>query len=97
MGRFKNALMAFMVGFGHLIIFIASFLNRKAFWNITKLDIVCGAISVLALILCLITGQLTVAVIFSILADLIGLYAVLSIYYQEQHAPTYTVGRCGGC
>ena len=36
------ALMTFMVGFGPLIIFISSFVNRKAYWKITKLDIVCG-------------------------------------------------------
>ena len=79
------ALMTFMVGFGPLIIFLASFVNRKAFWKITKLDIVCGLISVLALVLWLITGQGIVAIIFSILADFVaGVPTLVKAFYEPE-------------
>jgi len=40
------SIMTFMVGFGPLTIFIASFFDKKAYWKISKLDIVCGLLSV---------------------------------------------------
>lgn len=89
------ALMTFMVGFGPLIIFLASFVNRKAFWNITKLDMVCGSISVLALILWLITGQGTVAIIFSILADLLAGVPTLVKAFNEPETEHHSVFRNG--
>ncbi len=63
------ALMTFMVGFNPLIIVIASFLNKKSVWKLSKLDIACGALSVLGLILWLVTGVGNVAILFSILSD----------------------------
>lgn len=64
------ALMTFMVGFGPLIVFLASFVNRKAYWNITKLDVLCGSLALLALILWAATGTGNIAITLSILADL---------------------------
>lgn len=89
------ALMTFMVGFGPLLIFLASFVNRKAFWGVTKLDIVCGIISVLALIFWLITGQGMVAIIFSILADLIAGIPTLVKAFNEPETEHHGVFRNG--
>jgi hypothetical protein len=47
----------------------ASFANKKAYWAITKFDIACGVLSVVALILLLITGNGLLALILSIVAD----------------------------
>jgi len=80
-----SALMTFMVGFGPLMIFVASFVNRKAYWKITRLDIVCGILSLMALILWLITGQGFVAIFFAILADLLaGIPTVIKAYKEPQ-------------
>jgi hypothetical protein len=38
-----QALMTFIVGFLPLTIFIASFVNKKAVWNLTGFDLICGA------------------------------------------------------
>src|SRR5690349_2047349 len=46
-----QSLMTFMVGFTPLLIFIAAFFNKKAYWKISKLDIICGALSILGLLL----------------------------------------------
>jgi hypothetical protein len=67
-----RSLMTFMVGFGPLIVFASSFVNRKSYWKITRLDIVCGVLSVLALVLWRITGTGNVAILLSILADLLA-------------------------
>ena len=89
------ALMTFMVGFGPLIIFLASFVNRKAFWKITRLDIVCGLVSILALILWLLTGKGTVAIIFSILADLIAGIPTLVKAFNDPESEHHSVFRNG--
>jgi hypothetical protein len=46
-----QSLLTFMVGFNPLLIFLASFVNKKAYWKITKLDLTCGALSILGLVL----------------------------------------------
>jgi len=89
------ALMTFMVGFGPLVIFLSSFVNRKAYWKITKLDVVCGSISLLALILWLITGQGVVAIVFSILADLIAGVPTLVKAFNEPETEHHSVFRNG--
>ena len=89
------ALMTFMVGFGPLLIFIASFVNRKAYWKITKLDIVCGAISLLALVLWLVTGKGLLAITFSILADLIAGVPTLVKAFNEPETEHHSVFRNG--
>lgn len=71
------ALMTFMVGFGPLLIFIASFVNKKSVFKLTKFDIVCGALSLLGLIGWMITRTGDVAIFFSIVAD--GLAALPTV------------------
>lgn len=76
-------LMTFMVGFGPMLVLIASFINEKSYWKISKLDYICGALSVLAVILWLITGKGIVAIAFSILADLIASVPTLIKSYKD--------------
>lgn len=85
-----SSLMTFMVGFGPLLVFLSSFVNKKAYWDITKLDIGCGVISVLALILWKVTSTGNIAIVFSILADVLaGLPTVIKSYKEpETERPT---------
>ncbi len=85
------SLMTFMVGFGPLLIFLSSFVNRKAFWQISKLDIICGTIAVLALILWLVTGSGFIAILFSIIADLIAGIPTLIKAYNVPETENYSV------
>lgn len=89
------SLMTFMVGFGPLLIFAASFVNRKAYWKITRLDIICGAISVLALVLWLATGTGLIAIIFSIIADLVAAVPTLIKSFKEPETEHPSVFRNG--
>src|SRR5436305_1374310 len=72
-----QALMTFIVGFLPLTIFIASFVNKKAVWNLTGFDLMCGALSIIGLVLWYITKSGNIAIIFSILAD--GLAALPTV------------------
>lgn len=71
------AFMTFIVGFSPLLVFIASFVNKKSEWKIGKFDIFCGALSVLGLVLWQITQIGNLAIFFGIMAD--GLAAVPTI------------------
>lgn len=81
-----QSLMTFSVGFFPLAIFIASFFNKKAEWKITNFDLICGAFSVIGLILWLVTKIGNIAIIFSILAD--GLAALPTVIKSYKYPET---------
>jgi len=64
-----SALMTFVAGFGPLVIFILSFVTRKSYWKISKLDMVCGVLSIIALLLWALTRVGNVAILLSVIAD----------------------------
>ncbi|MBI3619990.1 hypothetical protein HY214_02490 [Candidatus Roizmanbacteria bacterium] len=66
------SLATFMVGFGPLLIFLASFVNKKSYWKISTFDKWCGALSVVGLVLWYITKVGNIAIAFSIFADLMA-------------------------
>jgi hypothetical protein len=81
-----TALATFVVGFVPLIIFVASFVNKEAKWEIGKLDIICGILSVAGLILWLVTKVGNIAIFFSIMAD--GLAAIPTIVKSYRYPET---------
>ncbi len=90
-----QSLVTFIVGFVPLVIFIASFINKKATWEITKLDIICGILSLLGLGLWMFTQVGNIAIFFSIVAD--GLAAIPTIiksykHPQSESATVYSLG-----
>ncbi len=66
------ALPVFMAGFGPILVFIASFLNKGAYWGIERFDYICGAISLLALVAWYLTKDPSIAIILAILSDLLA-------------------------
>lgn len=81
-----EALMTFTSGFLPLTVFLASFVNKKAEWKITRFDLICGFLSVVGLVLWLITKVGNVAIFFSIVAD--GLAAVPTIVKAYKYPDT---------
>ncbi len=81
-----QALMTFIVGFLPLTIFIASFVNNKAVWNLTGFDLMCGTLSIVGLVLWYITKSGNIAIIFSILAD--GLAAMPTVVKSFNYPET---------
>jgi len=77
-----ESLMTFSTGFLPLTTFIASFVNKKAEWKITKFDIGCGVLSILGLILWFVTKVGNLAITFSILADALAAIPTLVKAYR---------------
>lgn len=85
----------FMAGFGPLLVFIASFINKKSYWKLEKFDYLCGLFSVLALILWGITKNPSVAIIFAIASDALAAMPTLIKawkYPETETAAAFTTG-----
>lgn len=78
-----HSLATFIVGFLPLIIFFASFINKKATWKLKTLDIICGVLSILGLFLWGITRVGNVAIFFAVLADGLAAIPTLVKSYKE--------------
>lgn len=81
-----RSLMTFMVGFGPLLVLIASFINRKSVWKLTTFDIVCGILSLLGLLLWFLTRHGNIAIALSIASD--GLAAMPTIVKAYRNPET---------
>lgn len=80
-----QSLLTFMVGFSPLMIFLASFINKKAYWKISQSDLICGGVAIIGLVLWKITGTGNLAIFFSIIADgLAALPTVIKSYREPE-------------
>lgn len=94
-----QSLTTFIVGFVPLCVFIASFLNKKAQWKLEKLDFICGAFSILGLILWYITKIGNIAIFFSILADTFATFPTIVKSYRHPESENdlpYSFGIVNG-
>lgn len=90
-----QSLMTFMIGFGPLLVFIASFLNKQSYWQMSKLDWTCGILSIVALVAWKVSGHGDVAIAFSLVADgLAGLPTLIKSWKepQSEHYAPYLAG-----
>lgn len=74
----------FMAGFGPLLVIIFSIFKKNSFWRIKTFDIICGIFSILALIIYFKTKNISLAILFVILADLL---AYLPTYLKTWQKP----------
>lgn len=81
-----EALMTFSTGFLPLTVFLASFVNRQAKWQLTGFDILCGMLSLMGLVLWIITREGNIAIFFSIIAD--GFAAVPTVVKAFRYPDT---------
>lgn len=94
-----SAVFTLAYALGPLIVVIASLTNKNAYWKLTTFDYICGAISVLAVILWLITGNGTTAIILSIAADFAAGLPTLRKSYVDptsENVSAYIVGIISG-
>lgn len=90
-----SALQTFATGFTPLLVLLASFVNRRSVWRLTRFDMVCGVLSILGLLLWVVTRHADVAILFAILAD--GLAALPTVvkawkYPETEHSAAYLGG-----
>ena len=90
------SLVTFGIGFSPLIILIASFVNKKAYWKLGPFDFICGGLSLLGLLLWYITQVGNIAIVFAILADgLASLPTIVKTYrYPETEDGWYYLAFC---
>ena len=92
------ALLTFAVGFGPLLVVVASFLDPQAYWRITRGDILCGLLSVAALAMWALTGKGDVAIAFSILSDLFAAIPTIRkahTHPESESAKAFIAGAVG--
>ncbi len=90
-----QSLMTFMVGFIPIMVFIASFFNKNSQWKLTQLDFLCGALSIIGVILWIITKDANIAIILCIIADfLAGIPTLIKSYKapETEHYFAYLSG-----
>ncbi|HEV3037338.1 MAG TPA: hypothetical protein VHA33_06085 [Candidatus Angelobacter sp.] len=80
------ALPTFMVGFCPLLVVVSISIKKHSIWRPTKFSYLCGALSLIALLLWAITKNPEIAIIFAILSD--GLAAVPTLKKAWQYPDT---------
>lgn len=81
-----SAIPVFVAGLWPLAIFITATFTPHAYWKLKPSDYLCGALSVLALILWAITKEPNVAILFAILSD--GFAALPTLVKAWRHPET---------
>ena len=59
----------FIAGFIPVLVVLVSLFKKNSIWKISAYDIVCGVFSVLALIIYIVTRNLSISILFAILSD----------------------------
>jgi hypothetical protein len=77
-----QSIFTFSGGFGPLLVLIASFVNPNAYWRLTSFDLVCGLMSLAAIVLWAITGKGLVALVLSVVADFFAAVPTIKKSYQ---------------
>lgn len=90
-----SVLPVFMAGFVPFLIFLASFVNPKAYWKLERFDYVCGAFSLFVLVLWGVTHNPVATIAFAILSD--ALAAIPTIikswkYPESETAAPFILG-----
>ena len=93
-----QSLLTFAIGFGPLLVVCASFLDPKAYARVTLFDVLCGALSLVALLAWAVTGTGDVAIFFAIMSDFFGAVPTLRKAYrapESEHAVAFLGGVAG--
>ena len=80
-----RSLMTFSVGFGPLLVFAASFVNKDSYWKLGRFDFLCAALSLIALVLWQLSGSGNVAIVLTIAADGLATLAILVKSWRFPH------------
>ena len=80
---------SFFAGFMPLLIFAASFINKKAYWKTEPRDYYLMAAAVLGIILWALTDNPNLALLFSLLADMLAAIPTLIKAYRHPHSESW--------
>ncbi len=88
----------FVAGLTPLLIFIASFFNKKAYWKTVPLDYACMAIAFVGIALWAVTKNPNLAIVFSIIADFAAGFPTLKksyIHPESESWRAYAISATG--
>ena len=77
-----QSVFTFAGGFGPLLVLIATFVNPEAYWRLTSFDLICGLMSLAAVVLWAITGKGLVALVLSVVADFFAAVPTITKSYR---------------
>jgi hypothetical protein len=80
---------SFVAGFMPLLIVAASFLNKKAYWRSEPRDYYLLAAAIMGIVLWAITGNPSLALLFSLLADVLAGVPTLIKSYSHPHSESW--------
>ena len=89
---------SFVAGFTPLLIVAASFFNKKAYWKSVPRDYYLMAAAIIGIILWAVTDNPNLAILFSLLADILAAVPTLIKAYREPHSESwiaYTISTLG--
>lgn len=84
----------FIAGFFPLLTIIVCLVRKNSYWSISFFDVVCGALAIIALILYVLTNNLTISIIFAVLSDALAYLPTLkkSWSFPESESVTTYLG-----
>ncbi|MFA5773378.1 MAG: hypothetical protein WC908_01755 [Candidatus Paceibacterota bacterium] len=80
----------FAAGFCPFLVLIASIFNKNSYWKTTKFDILCGILSLIAIIIWVTTKNGAISITFAVLADLFA--SIPTIIKSWKHSETENIG-----
>ena len=89
-GAGLSFLPVFMAGFNPILVIILALIIKNGYWKITKFDILCGFLAILAFALWLLTKNLSLSVLFAILSDALASIPTLLKSWKFPETETYT-------
>ncbi|MEK7572384.1 MAG: hypothetical protein AAB493_00810 [Patescibacteria group bacterium] len=87
-GAGLSVLPVFIAGFGPLIVLVASLIVKNGYWKITKFDMFCGFLSLIALAIYILTKNLGVSILFAILSDGLAAFPTIIKSWKFPHTET---------
>lgn len=87
-GAGLSVLPVFMAGLGPFLVIFFSLWNKNAYWKISNLDIICGILSLIALIIYIFTQNLSISILFAIISD--GLASIPTLIKSWKFSETET-------
>lgn len=85
----------FFAGFFPLFTIIVCLVRKNSYWKISFFDVVCGALAIIALILYVLTNNLTISIIFAVSSDALAYLPTIKktwSFPESESASTYLGG-----
>ena len=78
----------FSSGFWPLVVFLVSFKDKNSYWQLSRFDLLCGALSLVAFLVWLSTESVAVAIILTILSDFLASVPTLKKLWSYPESET---------